>query len=207
MRWGLVVVGLVFAVVGAGLVTSFFVDSSGAPPGALTRTITASVVGPNQTQDWSLATVGTSHGSLTLSWSSTVPVNVNFWRTESCASSTGVCAVLPALGSWDANSSGEWRGTGSVGSTYLLTVTGRSSAASFNATLTESYQGTPFDLGTPGIVLITIGSILLLGTGGVAVFLGLFLPGGVYQNPPVERGARRGYEDSMDDGGEFEDGG
>ena len=188
MRLGLVAVGLAFVVVGAGLVASFFVFSSNVPPGALTRTITASQIAPNQTQVWTLDTVGTPHGSLSLSWSSNVPTNVTFSQGTGCSSSSGICPISPALAVWDANSSGSWKGTGNVGSGYVVTVTARANrAVSFNASLAESYPGTPFGFASPVIILITVASVLLLGTGAIGVFLGLFLRGGVYEAPPPAR--------------------
>ncbi len=189
MRLGLVVVGLAFVVVGAGLVVTFFAISSGAPPGGLTRSISAVQVSPNSTQVWTLAMVSTDHGSLTLVWASTGPSNVTLARAAACSSASGLCPVTPALVVWDANTSGAWRNSGGVSAAYFLTATSHTSrAVDLNATLSESYPGTAFGLGSPELILLTIGCVLLLGTGAVGVFLGLFLPGGVYQpRPPPHR--------------------
>ncbi len=206
MRLGLVVVGLAFVVVGAGLVVTFFVFSSGVPPGGLTRSISAVQMSPNSTQVWTLATVSTDHGTLTLDWSSSGPSNVALARAAACPSSSGLCPVSPALVVWDANSSGSWKSSGGVSSAYFLTATSRSSnAVNLNATLSESYPGTAFGLGSPELILLTIGCVLLLGTGAVGVFLGLFLPGGVYQPAPRPHRRVEIYGDLEEEPNELEE--
>lgn len=206
VRLGLVVVGLAFVVVGAGLVVTFFVFSSGAPPGGLTRSISAVQMSPNSTQVWTLATIATGHGTLALTWSSTGPASVALARAADCPSSSGLCPVSPALVVWEANSSGFWRTSGGVSSTYFLTATGRSSnSINLNATLSESYPGTAFGLASPELILLTVGCVLLLGTGAVGVFLGLFLAGGVYQPPPAPRRRIEIYSDLEDEPGDFEE--
>jgi hypothetical protein len=206
VRLGLLAIGIAFAVVGAGLVASFFLVSSSSPPGAIGRTITASQILPNQSQTWTLNTVGAAHGTLTLSWTSSFAANVSLTEATGCSSPSGVCPVGDALADWNSQSTGSWKQSGSVASLYLLTVTDRSTdQISFNATLAETYSTPPFGLGATTLILITIGSILLLGTGAVGVFLGLFLPGGVYEPAPPPRRRVDIYGDLGDETDEFED--
>jgi hypothetical protein len=183
VRLGLVVIGLAFVVVGGGLVISFFAFSTGGPPGYLSRTISASQMTPSQSQTWSLDAVASANGVLSLSWASSGRVNVSLWKGAGCTNFPGICPVGPPIASWVTDLSGQWKNTGSVTWYYILTVTAQGvSVANFNATLSESYSGSPFGLGTTNLILVTVGSVLLLGTGAVGVFLGLFLPGGVYQD-------------------------
>jgi len=183
VRLGLVVIGLVFAVVGGGLVVSFFAFSTGGPPGYLSRTITASQMAPNQSQTWSLDTVSSANGVLSFSWTSSGRVSVSLWKGTGCSNFPGICPVGPPIASWVTDVSGQWKSTGSVTWYYIVTVTTQAvSVASLNATLSESYSGSPFGLGTTNLILVTVGSVLLLGSGAIGVFLGLFLPGGVYQD-------------------------
>ncbi len=187
VRLGLVAIGLAFALVGGGMVVSFFAFSSGGPPGYVARSITASAIAPNQTQAWSLDTVGTSQGTLTFSWVSDFRANVSLWKATSCGQPSGVCPVGPALVRWPSDLSGTWKSSGSISSTYLVSVSDATlDAVSFNATLAESYSDQAFGLPATDLVFLTIGSILLLGTGAIGVFLGLFLPGGVYRAPSLE---------------------
>ncbi len=199
VRLGLVAVGLAFVVVGGGLVASLFLFSSASPPGALSRVVTASQIAPNQTQSWSLDTVATTAGSLTLTWSSTVRTNVAFYRATACSSGVGLCPTDPALAEWAAVVSGSWKTSGSLASAYFVAATDASSGpADFNATLGETYAGTPFGLPTPTLVLVTIGCVLLLATGAIGVFLGLFLPGSVYRGRPPEGPYPPIAEDDLD---------
>lgn len=187
MRPGLVVIGLAFAVVGAGLVTSFFVFSSGGPEQAASTSVSVSLLAPSQTQVWTLTAVSTSTGTLTLSWASTMHANVTLWKAAPCTTTAAMCIDGPAVVNWASNLSGHWKGSGSVAGAYLLAVTDVGPTnLNFNATLSESYPGPAFGLGTPDVILLTIGSVLLLGTGAIGVFLGLFLRGGVYEPPTQE---------------------
>lgn len=187
MRPGLVVIGLAFAVVGAGLLTSFFVFSAAGPEQAASTSVSISLLAPTQTQVWTLTAVSTSSGTLTLAWASTIHANVTLWKAAPCTTTRAMCADGPAVVNWASNLSGHWKGTGSVAASYLLAVTDVGPTnLNFNATLSESYPGPSFGLGTPGLILLTIGSVLLLGTGAIGVFLGLFLRGGVYEPPAAE---------------------
>lgn len=189
VRLGLVAVGLAFAIVGAGLVTSIFFLSPSTPPEARTVSISISRLAANQTEVWPLSIVGSGSAVLTLSWRATSNANVSFWKAAPCSTGSGLCAVSPSIAAWVSNASGEWRGSGSVGNAYLLSVTDASQAdLSFNATVEDSYPGPSSGLTTQALVLVSIGSVLLLGTGAVGVFLGLFLPGGVYRRSAREPG-------------------
>lgn len=184
MRPGLLAIGLAFVVVGGGLVVSFFAFAPSTPMQDLTQTITASQISPNQTQGWSLSTVPAPSGTLALSWTSTARASVTFSKARPCTSPSGACPDGPSLATWSANLSGAWRGTGPVGSLYLLTVNDQvSGVVTLNVTLEELYSDGVFGLSTTDIAMLAIGSVLLLGTGALAVFLGLFLPGGVYRAP------------------------
>jgi len=195
VRVGLVVIGLAFVIVGGGLVASFFLFSSSSPPGAVTRTVTASQILPDQSQVWPLQTVGSGQGSVALAWTANGRSNVTFVAASACQAPGGWCADGPLLAHWPYNLSGSWHGSGSLPPAYLLTVTDRSSGEiAFNATLTESYPGTTFGLGSIDLILVTIAIILLLATGAIGVFLGLFLPGGVYRNPPGPVRSRFEYD-------------
>ncbi len=183
MRTRLIAAGVAVAVVGAGLLLALFYLPP-VPTDTRTHDLAVSSLGPNATQAWTVSNFAATTGSMTLSWSSLGRVAVSLWKTTTCPVGTGVCPQGPAIVSWSANLSGHWSYSGSVPGQYLLTVTNvGSSALSFVATLTETYQvPTPSQV-VPAWALIAIGGLVLLGIGGVAVFLGLFLPGDVYRPP------------------------
>jgi hypothetical protein len=205
VRPGLVAVGLAFAIVGAGLVTSFFFLSTNSPPEARTSSISISLLVPNQTAVWPLSAIGSSSGVLTLSWRATSNANVSFWKAAPCSAAAGLCAVPPSIVAWVSNVSGEWKGSASIGSAYLLTVTDVSRGdLNFNATVEDSFPGPSSSPTTQTLVLVSIGSVLLLGTGAIGVFLGLFLRGGVYRRSSRESEGLSadglgGVEDAQDD--------
>jgi hypothetical protein len=204
VRPGLVTVGLVFAIVGAGLVTSFFFLSTNAPIEARTSSISISFLAPNQTEVSPLSAIGSGSGVLTVSWRATSNANVSFWKAEPCSTGTGLCAAPPSIVAWASNVSGEWRGSGAIGTAYLLSVTDVSRGdLSFNATVVESFPGPSSGPTTQTLVLVSIGSVLLLGTGAIGVFLGLFLRGGVYRRLSLEpKGSPGDRHDRVEDGPE-----
>jgi hypothetical protein len=198
VRPGLVVVGVVFAIVGGALFTSFYFASSSTPSDARSSSV-ALDLSANQSLPWTFTAIGSGTATFTLAWTATGGVNVSFAKSAPCSTtSTGLCPVAPPLVSWTGSVHGRWTGNGPSGTTYLVTVgdaAGR--ALVFNATLSESYAGPGFS--TTIWILIIVGSILLLGTGAIGVFLGLFLPSGVY-----ERDASLGrYSEQLAEGGEY----
>lgn len=178
-------VGLAFAVVGAGLITSFYVFSGVGPNQTIESTVTASSLELNRTESWSLFPIATDSGKLTLSWYANAFANVSFWPAKRCPSGTSLCPTGAAVATWPSNLSGTYENHGRVASGYVLRVTNVDlvSTLDFNATLAESYTGNPSTFSPATWVLITVGATLLLGTGAIGIFLGLFLPSGVYRRP------------------------
>lgn len=69
----------------------------------------------------------------------------------------------------------------------------------FAGTVSVAYNpGSPFPAWAWGI--IALGGVVLLGMGGIILFLGLFLPGGVYQRPPGSTPPLRPPLDPEDEG-------
>jgi hypothetical protein len=69
----------------------------------------------------------------------------------------------------------------------LLSVTNSASTPqSFTGVLTETYQVPTPSQAIPAWALISVGGLVLVGIGAIAVFLGLFLGSGVYRPPPAE---------------------
>lgn len=202
MRSGLVAIGIAFALVGGGLVASFLVLSSTGPASTQASSVSISNLGANGSQVWLFPAVGSGSGTLDLSWTSTGSANVSFWKTVPCSPSPSVCPIAPVLAAWPASTAGNWTGAEALGEPYLLVIgnLGRS-ALSFNGTLQETQPGAVLGLPTATLVMVAIGSVLLLATGAISLFLGLFLPGGTYRGPRAgpEFEDRVGAEDGPDD--------
>jgi hypothetical protein len=174
-----VAIGLAFALVGAGLIASFYFTSTS--NGATTQSSSVFFHVPvNETQLVTFPAIGTGPAMLTIDWNASGPSNVSFSQAVSCAVGYGICPATPYLASWPNDDRGTWTGSGSTADTYLLLLAGIGHAVNFSATLHESYAATAFGLPTTTWILLIIASILLLGTGAVGVFLGLFLRSNVY---------------------------
>lgn len=181
-------IGVAFALVGGSLIASFYFISSGMPSAASSTPVQLSVPS-GQTWDDPLSGLSSGSGTIGLSWTSSGFANVTLSKAVTCPGGSGLCPSDPPLAAWSSAARGAWSQGGSFSTTYVLTVTNaQNRALNFSATFDESRMTSGFGLPTTTWVLLTIGSILLLGTGAVGVFLGLFLPGGIYarRNGPEE---------------------
>jgi hypothetical protein len=187
VRTGLVVVGLAITLVGGALVGVLFLAGVGVDNSQV-KSATFPVLGGGGTWNSTISLVPAAGGSLTLSWSSTGKTNVSLYGTGPCAPpTTGTCLSLPALVSWSANASGRWSTSGTIEATYVLATRDVGTTnLNFTYLASESYPLSKSPLSPLAASLILVGAGLLLGIGGVAVFLGLFLRGGVYARNPLE---------------------
>ena len=198
--------GIFLAIIGAGLLVSLLYFPTSQPE-TLVTTASVGDLGPGQTRSVTLSEHASSSASLSLDWSGSALSRVSFWATAPCGGGTsGACAVSPPLRTWSGNVSGQWSSSGPVGGTYILTVTNPGNVSlSLSAATTENYQ-TGSSLLTVSVAFIITGGAVLVGFGAIAVFLGLFLPGGVYRSfpsrgrlPPVDD------RDLLDETNDFDD--
>lgn len=188
MRPGLLVLGVVIGTVGAGVLASaFFLP----PP--TTDTQLGDVTVPNLGADLSynslLGGTNVSSGTFAISWTATATITAAIYRSAPCASPPGLCPVGSPLVRWPANQSGRWLFEGSLTFPMVLSITNPGpSMTTLQGTLVELYPtgGTP----TWAFLSIITGGGILIGIGGLAVFLGLFLRGGVYREA-MRRGTAR----------------
>jgi len=179
VRPWLVILGSAIAIIGGGLIITLFLFSSG-PTTTTLLNFDNPAVGPHT--DWPEAFTRSTAvpGSVGLSWNSSAPATVTLTPAVLCDTPLGVCPDGPPVLSWTSATSGEGTVSSANASAYILDVENPSNATlRFTASVTVSYHPGP-PLSTWAWGLIALGGITLLGIGGVAVFLGLFLPGGVY---------------------------
>ena len=199
MRPGLVIAGGLIVTLAAGAFVSLVVVP---PPGA-SRTV--SVTGPpvrffanSSGLTPGLPLVDSSTASIRVSWQSSVPLRVALGATfySSSCSPLGPNCSIEVLAIWPHNATGIWSFTGPVsGKMYLAWTSGGGSAGLMTYGLTETTAGT---VTLPPLTAIIVDSALLsLAIVGVlALFLGLFLRGGVYREP--RRFVSRSAEDATD---------
>jgi hypothetical protein len=197
VRGGLLVAGVAIAVVGAGLMVSLFF-LPGTPTDTRSASDSIADLGANSSRSWTIPEEVAVSGTLQLSWTTSGPANVYLSKTSTCPVGTGLCPVAPPIATWYGNLSGTWSLTGPVTAAYLLTVTNPGhTPISFSGTLTETYVVPTAAQAVPAWALILLGGLVLLGIGAIAVFLGLFLPPGVYRPPSPGMGR---YDELGDDG-------
>jgi len=189
----LVAVGTAFAVVGAGVIVGILSPGEGPQ---VSRSSSASVDGltGGSWRPFVLPAVASDPATLSLDWSATtgflnVPadVNVSLYAAQMCPPATEPCVVPPLLANWNGSGPGHWGTSGSSGSLYMLFITcdgGSNVSVNFTASLVEQYRDGASWLPTVPFAITMVGGGLLTGVGAVALYLGLFLPAGVYT--PIE---------------------
>ena len=200
MRPGLLIVGIVIAVVGAAVLSSIFFL-----PSATTETRLGSVyvpqLGPGQSYTSLVEGTNVSSGTLIVGWTATDNVSVQVYRTAPCSAPIGVCATGPPVVRWASNVSGHWSTTEALSFPMIFAVTDPGQVMiSLQGIVFETYQvgGVP----TWAVLALIAGGGVLVGIGGLAVFLGLFLRGGIYPRPDLRDAP---YPDDLDDFGEVDD--
>lgn len=185
MRTGLVVVGAAIAVIGGGLFLSLFVISGG--PASTTHVSFDNPQLPGRSS-WPevIAKSTSTTASIGLTWTATAPVNVSLTPAGACDSPLGVCPTGPSLFNWTLATSGKQTGSTGNASAFILDVTNPATGfVGFNAVVAlETTPSSALPVWAWG--LIALGAVILLAIGGIALFLGLFLPGGVYREPPSD---------------------
>lgn len=189
MRRGLAFTGVAVALVGAGVLLVAISLSSGIS-GSIVEGVSAPIIAANSNYYHVIPSSPQKSAAVIFAWSSTRSVQVSLYVAGGCPNGTldYVCPNGNALAHWWSDT-GTWSWTGSVSEPWILAVDNpNSSVASLNGTLVESYPApNAFSSGINFVVLL-VGSILLIGIGALALFLGLFLRGGIYQPKPTPVG-------------------
>lgn len=188
------ILGSVIAILGAGLLVTLFFLS----PGAVTTDQVSTQnqpVDPNVPYSEVVSPSSVVAGSITLTWSASGVVNVTLSPEVSCPRGSESCPPGPPVLSWQLASSGKGTVAHVNSSAYILEVVNPGNGlALFSDFITVAFQQPP-PVPTWGWGLIAGGGVVLLAIGGIATFLGLFLPSGVYTRadggtpirPPLDR--------------------
>lgn len=179
-------VGAVIAIVGVGVLVAGATLSAG-PTGTRSDNFGPIEIGPSpSTFNQTVTGVNQTSASVVLNWTATGDVNVSLYEAVRCASAGGICPHGAPLVSWT-GSTGEWTRVGGVTFPWLLIVeNARTSPVTLTGSALESWPATNSPQLDWGLLIIVVGAVILLVLGGTAVFLGLFLRGGVYDRGGVE---------------------
>jgi hypothetical protein len=133
------------------------------------------------------------NGSLVLSWSSDVPLNVSLAQTAPCAGGPP-CRTIATLAQWSDANSGRWNTTNAE-YPYVLNVTDAFSTPAdvscVEVSTADAATSSALPVGTFAALLAAGATLLTLGV--VAIFLGLFLGPNVYgrrRSPPAAPGTQ-----------------
>jgi hypothetical protein len=183
MRPGLVAVGTVFLVLGGVAVGAWLSE-----PSPTTKTEASTVqwgwTVPAQSSFetpllWGL------NGSFQISWSSSAVLAAKLF-SESCPGyAPCVKGGVENVYSWPNGSRGTWSAPGTPGYPYYVMFTSSVPAAASVAASTQSTSSSPLPPSdTLAMIAGTLAGITLVGLGGIALFLGLFLRRNVFGRPP-----------------------
>ena len=190
MRSGLVILGGVIAVLGGGLIVTLFALSGG-PATASQFSFENPNLAPHAVFTDALSRTSSSVAAISLSWSASGPANVSLTPVRECLAPLGFCPTGAPIFNWTGLESGKGTDGSANATTYLLEVENAGSQPlRFTAVVSVSIQPGG-SIPTWAWGLIALGGVVLLAIGGIAVFLGLFLPGGVYEDANDEEGFRR----------------
>ncbi len=180
MRPGLIAIGVAFALLGAGVLVAVLYNAD-APSVERTGAV---LIDGLPTGDWRYFTVPATakpSADLGLTWSASAPIAVSWFGTYSCRSSQGWCIDLVPTESWFDQASGRWGASTAADGVYVLYVQNtNNTSVNFSATFTEDYRPNTLTLLPIPLAVVLAGGSLLIGTGAVALYLGLFLPTGIY---------------------------
>ena len=178
--------GAAIAIIGGGLILTLFVTSAGPP-----STTRASYYNPDLAghDAWPevISRSSTSAALIGLVWSTNVPANVSLTPAAPCGAPLGVCPIGPPLFNWTNLTSGKGTASSGNASAFILEVMNPgTSILQFTGTVSVEYlPHSPLPTWAWG--LIALGGVVMLAIVGVALFLGLFLPGGVYRDDSEAR--------------------
>lgn len=190
MRPGLVAVGAAFALVGAGVILAVL-WAPDAPSVTRSHGTVVDSLAPGDWRQFTVPATASSSAQLSIQWTASDAVVVDWYYLYHCTnSSTGWCPPFQPIVSWFGNTSGNWSYSGGAAAYYLLYVQDDSNApVNFSATFVEHYRPSTLTLEPLPLAVVLAGGSLLTGTGAVGLYLGLFLPPGVYSafaGPPPE---------------------
>jgi hypothetical protein len=198
VRTGLLAAGVAVAVIGVGVLFASLSFSTG-PTVTQYDPIEVSALQGHAYYTQELGGSNQSSANVDLTWASSQKLTVSVYQAVSCPGLNGVCPSGSALVDWYGDS-GHWSWSGSLSFPLFLNLSNpNASPVAFAGTLLETYATS--SLANPGwnLFLPLIGAAVLIAIGGVAVFLGLFLPKGVYSGDSSPGPYREEEDDDLDD--------
>jgi len=186
-------VGIGVAIIGAGVITSIaFLPTTQSV--SQTWPITALNIQANQSvaRAFPVATQGGSSEQFELDWVASGIVSVSMYNASACSSPSGACPINSfAAVNWLGNTSGKWVAPNPLPQYYEVVVWDVSHVpVNFTGHAVETYSAPWGQLPSWATISILLGGVVLVGLGGMALFLGVFLRPSVYRGdaayPPLD---------------------
>lgn len=188
MRPGLVVVGALLLLLAASLLYGVMSQASGHGH-VTTHLLSFELPAGETTSAFGWGTNG-SVVSVALSWRASSSVEAVLSAPTGCQASAASCATGTVLAQWGPNLSGAWAAAGSSSFPLLLRFTNAGAATASVTVSLVAAAAPPAPLAPWVLASALLSAATLLAVGGVSLFLGLFLRGGVFRPPaaPPSRG-------------------
>jgi hypothetical protein len=196
MRPGLVTVGIAFLVVGGGALASLFLFPPSPSRSVVDSSLTVGVApGGSVMSGWIWGENGSSE-TFSLRWSATAPISVALVAENTaqapcsgtgCATPGGSAATV-LIDRWNASASGSFRSGGTPTYPYAIVASepATSSGPVVVSVVASGAAEVPEHLSATQLGLTAVAAAIVVGIGGVALFLGLFLRADPYgPAPPI----------------------
>jgi len=183
VRPGLVTVGVVFLVLAGGALVTVNLLPAASAPQQDQFTLAPTEVAPDGAGATSIPGTASSGAVLTVAWRTPGPLSVDLFPAGRCPSGSRTCNPAGAVATWSGLAGSRWSINGPEQFPYELVWASNSSVPmNFTATATETWNSTATSPIWTAVIVDAV-AVALGAVGAVAVFLGLFLRGGVYRGP------------------------
>ena len=183
MRPGLALLGAILLTLALAAVVLVTYNSAGDRAVQRVWTIPTGTLPANGSEIALLQGSNASSGTLSVSWSGSVPTTVRLYEVPGCREASVACVRGPPADTWTGVGESNWSTSGPLVFPYLV-VWNTSSAVpgSWGLTAVESVTTSLAPPVWQSIVLYATGAALGI-VGAVALFLGLFLRSGAFSGP------------------------
>jgi hypothetical protein len=175
------------AIVGAGVVAAVVLPFSSASPSQTERSF-QTYVGPGDWSEQALPAAAAGNAHVEFTWNASHATEVDWYVAWPCGGGKGWCIEGGPLAQWTGRTTGTWNTSGAPASGYcVMIVDSGSQSVNFTGQFIESYSSDPGrHLPMVPLALVISGGSMLVGMGGLALYLGAFLPSGIYDQGPAD---------------------
>ena len=183
VRPGLAIVGTVLLVLALATLVLVAFSPVGTHEVQRVWTVPTGTLPAQGTEDALLQGSNSSSGSLTVTWSASIPTSVRLYSSPGCRSAAGPCSLSDLVHTWPAATNGSWTMSGSLVFPFLVIWnTSSPTTGTFGLTAVALVSTPePAPIWQSAIVLAAAAALGVIGA--IAVFLGLFLRGGAFAGP------------------------